>query len=114
MEFLLNFNSWYKGLPASGKISLFLVVIGMLVACVLLNSHYQTAGYQYLYTNLSMSDANAITERLEAMNIKAQMRGDSVLVPGNKVLELRNMLASEGYPRGGGVGFELFDKQDFG
>ena len=30
MEFLLNFNSWFKGLPASGKMSLFLVVIGVL------------------------------------------------------------------------------------
>jgi len=114
MEFLLNFNSWYKGLPASGKLSLMLVVLGAIVAGVLLTSQYKYSGYQYLYTNLSLTDANRIGERLQGMGVEAQIRGDSILVPGNKVLELRNQLASEGLPQGGGVGFELFDKQNFG
>lgn len=114
MEFLLNFNSWYKGLPASGKLSLFLVVVGAIVAGVLITSQYKYSGYQYLYTNLSLTDANRIAERLQGMGVEAQLRGDSILVPGNKVLELRNQLASEGLPQGGGVGFEIFDKQNFG
>lgn len=114
MEFLLNFNSWFKGLPASGKISFFLVIVGMFTAGILLQSHYKTAGYQYLFTNLSITDANAIGERLQSMNVQAQIQGDAVLVPGDRVLELRNMLASEGLPRGGGVGFEIFDKKNFG
>src|SRR5688572_8385735 len=105
MEFLLNFNSWYRQLPASGKLSLMLVIIGMVIAGFLLKSHYDTAGYQYLYTNLSINDANTISERLQSMNIQAQMKGDAILVPGNKVLELRNTLASEGLPAGGGTGF---------
>jgi flagellar M-ring protein FliF len=114
MEFLLNFNTWFKSLPASGKISLFLVVIGMFTAGLLLQSHYKYTGYQYLFTNLNISDANSISERLQAMNVQVEMRGDSVLVPGNRVLELRNLLASEGLPRGGGVGFEIFDQKNFG
>src|SRR5262249_40034164 len=36
------------------------------------------------------------------------------LVPGTRVLELRNMLSSEGLPHGGGVGFEIFDQKNFG
>lgn len=114
MEFLLNFNIWFKSLPASGKISLFLVVIGVVVAGILLQSHYKQAGYQYLFTNLSLTDANAISEKLQTMGVEAKIQGDAVLVPGNRVLELRNMLASEGLPQGGGVGFELFDKKNFG
>ncbi len=114
MEFLLNFNSWFKGLPASGKLSFYLVVIGMVVAGILLQQHYKTAGHQYLYTNLSLSDANAIAARLQSMNVEAQVQGDAVLVPGNRVLELRNTLSAEGLPRGGGVGFEIFDQKNFG
>jgi flagellar M-ring protein FliF len=114
MEFLLNFNSWFKILPASGKISLFLVLICTVIAGFLLKSHYETAGFQYLYTNLNITDANAISERLQSMNIPTEMRGDAILVPGNRVLELRNSLASEGLPNGGGVGFEIFDRKNFG
>lgn len=114
MEFILNFNSWYKNLPASGKLSLLLVIVGVVVASLLLQSHYKHAGYQYLFTNLTITDANAISERLQSMNVPVEMRGDAVLVPGNRVLELRNALASEGLPRGGGVGFEIFDQKNFG
>jgi flagellar M-ring protein FliF len=114
MEFLLNFNSWYKTLPASGKLSLFLVVVGVVIASFLLKSHYDTAGYQYLYTNLSLTDSNQIAQKLQGMNVKAQIQGDAILVPGNQVLELRNQLAEEGLPTGGGVGFEIFDKKNFG
>lgn len=114
MEFLLNFNSWYKALPASGKMSLLLVFVGVLVASFLLKNHYDTAGYQYLFTNLSLSDSNAIAQKLQSMNVNAQIQGDAILVPGNKVLELRNLMAEEGLPSGGGIGFEIFDKKNFG
>jgi len=35
-------------------------------------------------------------------------------VPSDKVYELRLTLASEGIPQGGGVGFEIFDRKNFG
>lgn len=114
MEFILNFNTWYKNLPASGKISLFLVVLGAIIAGVLITSQYKYSGYQYLFTNLSLTDSNRIAERLQGMNVETKIQGDAILVPGNRVLELRNTLAAEGLPQGGGVGFELFDKQNFG
>lgn len=114
MDFLLNFVSWFRGLPASGKISLFLVLVGAIVAGILLQSTIKTSGYQYLFTNLSLTDANAIADRLQSMNVDAQIRGDAILVPGNRVLELRNTLAAEGLPKGGGTGFEIFDQKNFG
>ncbi len=114
MDFLVNFVTWFKGLPGGAKVSLFLVLVGVVTAGILLQSQVRTAGYQYLYTNLSMTDMNSIAERLQAMNVQPEIRGDSVLVPGNRVLELRNLLASEGLPRGGGTGFEIFDEKNFG
>ncbi len=85
-----------------------------MVAGFLITAQTKFSGYQYLYTNLSLTDQNKIAERLQGMNVEAQFRGDSILVPGHKVLELRNTLSAEGLPQGGGVGFELFDKQNFG
>lgn len=114
MEFLLNFTTWFKGLPGGAKVSLFLVIIGVITAGILLNTHVKHAGYQYLYTNLSITDMNSIAERLQSSNVEVQLKGDAILVPGNRVLELRNMLASEGLPRGGGIGFEIFDEKNFG
>ena len=105
---------WFKYLPASGKISLFLVLVGAVTAGVLIKSHVRYSGYSYLYTNLSLTDSNSIAERLQSMGVQSQIRGDAILVPGNRVLELRNTLASEGLPRGGGTGFEIFDKSNFG
>lgn len=114
MEFLVNFVTWFKGLPASAKLSLFLVIVGAVTAGVLLQSQIKTSGYQYLFTNLSLTDVNMIADKLQSMNVDAQVRGDSVLVPAARVLELRNMLAEEGLPKGGGTGFEIFDKKNFG
>jgi flagellar M-ring protein FliF len=40
--------------------------------------------------------------------------GKSILVPAGKVYELRMSLASEGLPQGSGIGFEIFDRKNFG
>ena len=40
--------------------------------------------------------------------------GEAVLVPASKVHDARLILAAVGLPRGGGVGFEIFDKGDLG
>jgi flagellar M-ring protein FliF len=71
--------------------------------------------YQVLFSNLSPEDAGAITEKLKESKIPYEI-GDSgsVMVPEDKVLELRMTLASQGLPSGGGVGFEIFDKTSIG
>jgi len=114
VDFLVNFTNWFRNLPASAKISLFLVIIGAVTAGILLNSQIKHSGYQYLYTNLSLTDVNSIAAKLQSMSIDAQIQGDAILVPAVKVLELRNQMAAEGLPRGGGTGFEIFDKKNFG
>jgi len=45
---------------------------------------------------------------------KVSSAGDSILVPAEYVSELRLDLAASGLPRGGGVGFEIFDNKNFG
>ncbi len=72
--------------------------------------------YALLYANLEEADAGAVVERLREKQVpfKLERSGTQVWVPEASVHETRLALAAEGLPRGGGVGFEIFDEQRFG
>lgn len=67
-----------------------------------------------LYTDLEMGDSAKIVSKLQSMSIPYQLSDDSstILVPANKVLELRMSIAQENLIGGGSVGYELFDRTD--
>lgn len=67
-----------------------------------------------LFTDLSVEDSSAIIKDLERQGIPYEMRGDgsTLLVQKDKVTRLRMKLAEGGLPKGGGVGYEIFDKSD--
>ena len=69
-----------------------------------------------LMTNLSPEDVSAITSRLSSSQVPFTLadNGTAILVPDERVMEQRIALASDGLPRGGGVGFELFDESKLG
>ncbi len=76
----------------------------------------KTADYRVLFSNLSDRDGGAIIESLQQQNIpyKFAEGGGALLVPGDKVHEVRLRLASQGLPKGGTAGFELMENQKFG
>lgn len=65
-----------------------------------------------LYSDLNAQDSGAIDKRLEALNIPHDVRGEGaqVWVPVEEVPKTRVMLAAEGLPTGGSIGYEIFDK----
>jgi flagellar M-ring protein FliF len=67
-----------------------------------------------LFTELSLEDSVAIVKDLERQAIPYELRNDgaTVLVPKDRVARLRMKLAESGLPKGGGVGYEIFDKSD--
>jgi len=72
--------------------------------------------FRPLYTNLSPEDGGAVVAKLKETGVEYRLSesGTSVLVPSARVAELRLQLASEGLPKSGRIGFELFDKNNFG
>ena len=98
----------YKKIAGAAALSV-AVVVGLL---------YWSSGASYapLMTNLSSEDAAEITDKLRADNIPFRMSasGSVLLVPAERVHQVRLRLAGEGLPRGGGVGFELFDDSGIG
>lgn len=71
--------------------------------------------YRPLFTNLTQDDAAAIVNKLkeERLPYRLMAGGSSIAVPAEQVHESRLRLASEGLPKGGGIGFELFDRANF-
>ena len=67
-----------------------------------------------LFTDLSFDDSSAIIRDLERQAIPYQIRNDGavILVPKDAVTRLRMKLAESGLPKGGGIGYEIFDKSD--
>ncbi len=67
-----------------------------------------------LFTELTLDDSGRIVKELDTQGIPYELRGDgaTVLVPKTQVTRLRMRLAETGLPRGGSVGYEIFDKSD--
>jgi flagellar M-ring protein FliF len=90
------------------------LVMAAIIAFTLLRNSDPT--YALLYSNLEEQDAGAVVERLRATRVPFRLEnsGSQIWVPAATMYETRLTLASEGLPRGGGVGFEVFDEQRFG
>ena len=67
-----------------------------------------------LFSDLSLEDSSAIIKDLERQAIPFQLRNDGamIMVPRDRVTRLRMKLAEGGLPKGGGVGYEIFDRSD--
>jgi flagellar M-ring protein FliF len=72
--------------------------------------------YVPLMTGMEPADAQALGTKLAAKNIAFQISpdGKSVSVPSDKVDSSRMEVASDGMPHSGRLGFELFDKLNWG
>jgi flagellar M-ring protein FliF len=67
-----------------------------------------------LFTDLSGDDSSAIIKDLERQAIPFELRNEGavIMVPKDRVTRLRMKLAESNLPKGGGVGYEIFDKSD--
>jgi len=72
--------------------------------------------YKAAYSGLSQEDAAAVVDVLKSANTPYRLTGDgtTILVPDTMVYDVRLTMAKEGIPKGAGVGYEIFDKSDFG
>jgi flagellar M-ring protein FliF len=74
-----------------------------------------TPTYGVAFSGLSEADAGVIVEKLNEEAIPYQLRDNAtILVPTNQVYDVRLMMAREGLPQGGSVGFEIFSGNTLG
>ena len=104
----------WKQLGLNQRISVFMataVVFLGLAGMAIWSSH---PDFALLYGKLDDGEAAKIIAALDESKVPYQVRGGSIYVPSDKVYPMRMQMAGKGIPRGEGVGFEIFDKANFG
>jgi flagellar M-ring protein FliF len=112
----LQVKTLFKSMSAAKIASLIMVVAGAIIGFVFIMNWSGRQDYQYLYSNLSPEDAGEVLSRLKEQKIPYELtaNGGSIMIPSDKVYETRLEMASQGLPRGGDVGFEVFDDTKIG
>jgi flagellar M-ring protein FliF len=88
-----------------------LAVIGGMIALVVWSGRPQM---QLLYGRLGEKELGEVAAVLQEQGVKYELGNGSVYVPSEQVHKLRMALAQKGVPAGEGVGFEVFDRANFG
>jgi flagellar M-ring protein FliF len=103
-----------KGLGAARLMAMVAVTAALIGFFAFVIMRVTTPQMTTLFTDLSTEDSSAIIKDLERQAIPFELRNDGavIMVPKDKVTRLRMKLAEGGLPKGGGVGYEIFDKSD--
>jgi flagellar M-ring protein FliF len=109
-------RDFWGSLSLVRRLSLVVVVVGVAVGVLGVSFLATQQTYTYLFTELTPEDAGAIAAKLKELKVPYRVGagGGAIEVPEERVHELRLELAGQGLPRGGGVGFEIFDKSHLG
>ena len=106
--------SFLKGLGASRLTAMVAVTAALIGFFAFVIMRVTTPQMTTLFTDLSLEDSSAVIKDLERQAIPFEIRNEGavIMVPKDKVTRLRMKLAEGGLPKGGGVGYEIFDKSD--
>jgi flagellar M-ring protein FliF len=106
----------FASLTARQFTSIVIVAIAVVGAVMGLSKWQRESGMRPLYTGLAPEDASAIVQKLRegGIDYKISGNGTEVMAPEDKVPELRLQMAGSGLPKTGRIGFEIFDKTNFG
>jgi flagellar M-ring protein FliF len=105
------------GLKALGPTRLFaMAAVGLGVMALLLVLVLRGGGGRMalLYGDLDLREAAQMADTLDRQHIPHQVGGggSELLVPAEQVAQARMLLARDGLPSGGSVGYEIFDRGD--
>lgn len=106
----------FTAMPAKSRMGLVVGAVALVAILAALALYSSKGDYKVLYANLSDKDGGAIIAQLSQMNVPYRYTegGGAILVPSEKVHDLRLKLASAGLPKGSVVGYELMDGAKFG
>jgi flagellar M-ring protein FliF len=105
-----------RRLTMSQKVMIGLVTLGTIVGMIVLVTVVNAPTYSTLFNNLNAEDASKIVAKLKEKSVSYQLDdgGKSILVPKQKVYELRLALAADGLPQSSVIGYEIFDRTNLG
>ncbi|WP_426577041.1 flagellar basal-body MS-ring/collar protein FliF [Xenorhabdus stockiae] len=111
-----GFSAIINRIKADPKVPLLVAGSAAIAIIVALFLWLRSPDYRVLYSNLSDKDGGEIVTQLTQMNVPYRFaeNGAAIMIPTDKVHEIRLKLAQQGLPKGGAAGFELLDKEKFG
>jgi flagellar M-ring protein FliF len=114
--FLKQALAYWAKMSNAKRIALGIVLATTIVTGLVISNLSSRENWAFLFTDMSAEDAAAVSTKLKELKVpfKVEAGGTAIQVPEEKVHELRLELAGAGLPRGGGIGFELFDKSRLG
>jgi len=110
-------RNYLKTTPKNKLYTYLFLLIAIIGGSILGLSFIQKETYNTLFAGLSTEDASMIVAKLKELKVpyKLGLGGSAIYVPKEKVYDVRLMLAGQNtLPGGAGVGFELFDKTNYG
>jgi flagellar M-ring protein FliF len=118
MTFLKKFGgqagAFWQSLSMARKLTLAGVITLVFVAIGSLMFMKSETPHEYIFTDVSTEDTQAILNEFRRLNItEYEVDSKGIKVPTPRAAELRMQLAQEGLPSHGVVGWEKFDSQDF-
>src|ERR1044072_7099892 len=115
-KLLKQLGEIWKQLGASQRISVVAATFVLIAGLGSIAFWSSRTDYGLLYGKLGDGEAAKVVAALDDAKVpyKLGAGGSSIMVPSDKVYQMRMQLASKGIPRGDGVGFEIFQKPNFG
>src|SRR6266568_2482 len=109
-------NKLLEAIPAKQRWTIVIVALIVGGGLFTLAKWQKEAGFKPLFQALAPEDAAGIVQKLREGGVEYRIaeNGSSVSVPSDRVAELRLEMAGQGLPKSGRIGFELFDKTNFG
>jgi flagellar M-ring protein FliF len=111
-----QFKQWFQSYTLAQKVAIFGSAAGVVVLLWVMVYFVNQVDYQILYAELEAADAQGVMQRLDGMQVPFELSPDgaTIRVPQNRLAEVRIDLAAEGLPSSGRIGFEIFDRTNFG
>ena len=115
-SFLLQFTQLWRQLGINQRISIGVAIVGVIAGMTALVVWAHRPQMQLLYGRLGEKDIAEVITAVQAAGVTYELGagGSSVYVPSDSVHKLRMQLATKGVPAGEGIGFEVFDRANFG
>jgi flagellar M-ring protein FliF len=109
-------RQFVKGLSLRQRISIAGVALLAIAALYAFTHWTHERAFKPLYSELSSEDAASIVTKLKEGGIEYRFGSDNttILVPTQRIPELRLQMAAAGIPKSGRIGYELFDKTNLG
>jgi flagellar M-ring protein FliF len=107
---------WWNGLDSGARLQMAAMTIAFIVALVVTFTFILKPTYETLYVGLDPAEAGQVVEKLKEDKIpyKLDSGGTTISIPRKDIYDVRLKMASEGIPRSGTVGYEIFDKTNLG